>query len=142
MTRSPLLISLLAGLTLASAAAAANPELVLVASARSPLAQMTVADARKLFLGLPMAVHGLTIRPVRNLSDGVVTEMFMQKVMFMSSDDYERQIHTRVSRMGASSPASYDEFAGLMAALEQDPLTVSYMPRDRAGRALKILGEP
>lgn len=142
MTRALLLISVLTGLALASTAAAADPELVLVASARSPLAQITVVDARKLFLGLPMTFHGLTIRPVRNLSDGVVTEMFMQKVMFMSAEDYERQIQTRVSRTGGSPPAGYGEFTRLMAALEQDPLTVSYMPRERAGRALKILGEP
>lgn len=142
MTRSLFLITALAGLAIASIEAAADPELVLVASARSPVAQITVADARKLFLGIPVTVHGQAIKPVRNLSDGLLSEMFMQKVMFMSSEDYERQIETRVSRTGGGRPASHGDLSGLTAALQRDPLAVSYMPRSQAGSGLKIVGEP
>ncbi|MBS1191023.1 MAG: hypothetical protein H6R10_2815 [Rhodocyclaceae bacterium] len=137
------LIAALAGLA-ATGLSIAGPEVVLVASKRSPVGQMAVAEARNLFLGLPVGVGGQALKPVRNTADGVVTEAFMQRVMFMSAEDYERQIRTRVTRSGGSRPAAYGDLTEVTTVLQRDPLAVTYMERSQAKHSpgLKIIGEP
>lgn len=143
MPRPLFLIAVLA-CQIPAGAAIADPELVLVASSRSPVVNLTVPDARKLFLGSPVLINGQLLRPVRNIADALVSEMFMQKVMFMSTEDYERQIRSRVSRTGGGRPPAYDDMGELIVALQRDPLAVTYMPlsQARARPGLRILGEP
>lgn len=119
-----------------------EPSLVLVASAHSAIQRLTPDETRKLYLGIPMIVDSQRIRPLRNNADPMVQEMFMQKVMFMSTPAYERQILSRVFRMGGTRPPEYAEVNALIKALERDPAAVTYLPRELATRpGLKIVGE-
>lgn len=111
---------------------AASSRLVLVTNAQSPIHQMTPDEARKLYLGMPMVVDGKLIHPLRNNSDTTMQEMFMQKVMFMSTQAYERQILSRVFRTGGNRPPVYTEIPELLKALESDRNAVTYLPRDTA----------
>ncbi|MEN6586857.1 MAG: hypothetical protein ABFE02_12525 [Sulfuricella sp.] len=111
---------------------AAGARLVIVTSAQSPIHQMTPDEARKLYLGMPMVVDGKLIHPLRNNSDATMQEMFMQKVMFMSTQAYERQILSRVFRTGGNRPPVYTEMPELLKALESDHNAVTYLPRDTA----------
>lgn len=122
----------------------AELRLVLVTSAQSAIPQLSAEEARKLYLGLPMVVDGQLLHPLRNNTDSTVQEMFMQKVMFMSTQAYERQILSRVFRQGGSRPPVYTEPGDLLRALESDRTAVSYMPRDMAitSPRLRIIGEP
>lgn len=122
----------------------AAPPLVLVASGQSPITRLTASEVRKLYLGLPLLVEGQTVKPLRNASDPLLTEMFMQRVMFMSSEAYERQILTRVFRAGGSRPPIYRQHQELLLALSRNPMAVTYMLRDQAAAipALRIVGEP
>lgn len=137
------LIAALAGIIAASPAQAGGPDLVVVASKRSPLMPMTVAEVRKVFLGIPATLNGQGVKPLRNLSDRMVAETFMQRVMFMSTQDYERRIEARVARTGGGRPPAYDDFSELAAALLRDPQAITYMPRRQAGSdsGLKVVGE-
>jgi len=116
--------------------------LVLVASAHSAIRQLSADETRKLYLGMPTIVDGQRVRPLRN-ANPKVQEMFMQKVMFMSTPAYERQILSRVFRMGGSRPPAYAELRELLAALERDPAAVTYLPREIAVArpGLKIVGD-
>jgi hypothetical protein len=120
-----------------------EPSLVLVANAHSAIQKLSADEARKLYLGVPMIVDSQRVHPLRNNTDPVVQEMFMQKVMFMSTPAYERQVLSRVFRMGGTRPLVYDQLRELLKALERDPAAVTYLPRElvtaRAG--LKIVGE-
>jgi hypothetical protein len=121
----------------------AGSSLVLVASARSVIRQLSPEETRKLYLGVPMLIDSQRVHPLRNNSDPTVQEMFMQKVMFMSTPAYERQILSRVFRMGGTRPQAYAELRELLKALEGDPAAVTYLPRDVAAArpGLKIVGE-
>ena len=122
---------------------AAEPALVLVASAHSAIQRLSPDETRKLYLGIPMIVDGKRVRPLRNNTDPLVQEMFMQKVMFMSTPAYERQILSRVFRMGGTRPAAYGDMNELLKAIEADPAAVTYLTRERAAArpGLKIVGE-
>jgi hypothetical protein len=121
----------------------AGSSLVLVANAHSAIQKLSPEETRKLYLGMPMLVDSQRVHPLRNNSDPTVQEMFMQKVMFMSTPAYERQILSRVFRMGGTRPMAYDELRELLKALEKDPTAVTYLPRDVAAArpGLKIVGE-
>jgi len=113
--------------TVHAAQAQAKPYLVLVANEKSPLQKLTTAQARKLFLGEPLRIAGKTIVPLRNTSDPLLQEVFMQRVMYMATETYERQILNRVFRTGGQRPPIYSDFQELLHTLQGDPLAVSYM---------------
>lgn len=134
---------LLAGLGPARAWPGGSP-LVLVAGSQSPLTRLSTQEARKLYLGLPILLEGRAVKPLRNATDPTLTEMFMQRVMFMSTEAYERQLLTRVFRAGGTRPPVYDDPRELLQALAQSPTAITYMTRERAlaTPGLKIVGEP
>lgn len=117
--------------------------LVLVANAHSAIQRLSPGETRKLYLGIPMIVDSQRVHPLRNSTDPTVQEMFMQKVMFMSTPAYERQILSRVFRMGGTRPVAFAEMRELLKALEKDPAAVTYLPREFATTrpGLKIVGD-
>jgi len=123
---------------------AAGTRLVLVTSAQSPIHQLAPDEARKLYLGMPMMVDGKLIHPLRNNSDMTVQEMFMQKVMFMSTEAYERQILSHVFRSGGNRPPVFTQIPELLKALNSDRNAVTYLPRETAlsKDGIRIILEP
>lgn len=140
-----LFLMLLVGMLSSPSLHAQTPEssLVLVANARSVIKQLSPAEVRKLYLGVPMIVESHRVHPLRNNTDSMVQEMFMQKVMFMSTPAYERQILSQVFRMGGTRPLVYVEMRDLLRALETDPAAVTFLSRELATTrpGLKIVGE-
>jgi hypothetical protein len=116
--------------------------LVFVTSSKSTTPALTASDIRKLYLGVTLLANEQIIKPLRNNSDDYLREVFMQKVMFMSTPTYERQILSRVFRMGGIRPPVYNNLDKLIDALEADPSTLSYMSRKDAQATpdIKIIG--
>lgn len=127
-----LLFAFLLGVALSLPAPADELRLVLVASAKSQLAGMTPAEVRRLYLGIPIVKDGKEVIPVRNTSDPKIQEVFLQRVLFMSAHAYERQMTARVYRSGGNRIRDYNDFRKLVAALEEDPRSVTYMPHEAA----------
>ena len=116
-----------------SVALAADHDLVLVVSSASSIVNpLKAAEVRKIYLGISMFNEGQPIKPLLNYSDNYLQEVFMQKVMFLSTPAYERQILSRVFRMGGTRPPVYAEIKNLLGALKDDPDTITYMYRDEA----------
>lgn len=122
-------------------ALAAGPDLVLVTSKTSTIGLLTTDEVRKLYLGIPMFNEGQTIKPLLNYSDGYLQEVFMQKVMFMSTPAYQRQTLSRVFRIGGNRPPIYIGLHPLLNALKADSKTLTYMYSDEANAhpELKII---
>ena len=122
---------------------AVDKHLVLVASTKSPISTLTATEARKLYLGMPFRVDGKTITPLRNTSDSLLQEVFMQRVMYMATETYERQILNRVFRMGGERPPIHADPRELIAALRSNFLAISYMWQEAAVAVpgIKIVGE-
>lgn len=144
MTRLILILLMVLTATPPLYASAGDRRLVLVAGAQSLVPALSADEVRKLYLGMPMMVAGYPIHPLRNNADETVQEMFMQKVMFMSTPAYERQILGRVFRAGGNRPQVYTETQDLVKELENDRTAISYLPKDvaLATPGLKIVGEP
>lgn len=125
-----------------TASAQAEQKLVLVASAQSPIQTLKLADVRKLYLGVPLVLNDTEITPLRNMADTDMQEVFMQKVMYMSSRAYERQILNRVFRSGGHRPEVYTKDADLAEALSTNLFSISYMWEDSVlvSSRLKIVG--
>lgn len=122
-----------AGLAMHAAAVPAADTGVLVAPVSSPVATLPPADVRKAYLGVPVTINGETLLPLRNTSDPVLEEAFLQKVLFMSRDAYERLLLTRVMR-GGVRPGSYDSETQLLNALTANRATITYMWENKSGK--------
>jgi hypothetical protein len=114
-------------LCLAAPARPASQAVVLVVRADSPVRELDSVSVRKLFLGLPVLVNGSPLRPLRNRSDALLDEIFLQQIVAMSQSNYDRQILIGVNRQGWLRPAEYDRISDLVAALKADPNAVSFM---------------
>ena len=109
----------------------AQRSLLLVCSADSTLSSLSNEDIRKVFLGVPVEKDGVRITPLLNTSDSHMTEVFLQKIIFMSRPDYERQLLSRVFRLGGKRPPEYENIPELINALHRSPGSVAFMWSDQ-----------
>ncbi len=118
-------------LSLASSALAIEAdglrELVLAASSQSNIPKLSLQETRKLYLGVPVEKNGKTIKPLLNVSESLLFEVFLQKVTFMSSDAYEKQVLAIVFRLGGQRPQAFHDRQTLNAALLEHPDSVTFM---------------
>lgn len=121
-------MTLMAGI--APAVVFAEQKLVLVVSSESSLAELKPGELRKLFMGLPVSKQGHVIKPLRNMSDERLNQVFLQKVVYMSEGRYEHHLIARVFRIGGVRPAQFESSQSLTQALAEDPMRVSYMWED------------
>lgn len=106
--------------------------MVTVTGAQSKTTSLTQQEVRRLFLGETLFKDGERLIPLLNIGDPLLYEVFLQKVIFMSARNYERQVLSRVFRMGGKRPAAYTDDAELLEALRNEPGRVSYMWEDLA----------
>jgi hypothetical protein len=125
------------------ARAADDGRLVLVASVNSPIATLSPGDVRRLYLGIPITYAGREIAALINAETPTVKEMFLQHVLFMSAQAYERQLSARLYRAGGNRIPEFTDLRPLLDSLASDPLAVTYMQSETAARhpRIKILGE-
>jgi hypothetical protein len=121
------LLTLLVILCLAAPARPASETVVLVVRADSPVHELDSVSVRKLFLGLPVLVPGSPpLHPLRNRSDARLDEIFLQQIVAMSPESYDRQILNRVNQ-GGLRPTEFTSLTDLTAALSADPDAVTFM---------------
>lgn len=117
--------------------------LVLVSGAISNVPQLTPNEVRKLFLGVVLTKDGQRIEPLLNATDPLLNEVFLQKIIFMSGDNYQRQLNARIAATGDPRPQEYSDRWQLISALRTRHGSVSFMwnndVRIRAG--LKVVQE-
>jgi len=123
---------------------AADRAAVLVVSADSPLTTLEPIEMRKLFLGLLVSRDGRPLRPVRNVSDERLGQVFLQHVVAMSQTAYDRRILSQVLQQGRPRPQEIKSPEQLLKALAADPLAVSYMwtkdvPQTARFRIVRVL---
>jgi hypothetical protein len=107
--------------------AAEERRLVLVTASTSKITPLSSAEVRKLFLGLAVTQNSLRLEPVRNASDSLLNEVFLQKIIFMSAQNYERQLMSQVFRLGGHRPIHYIDAEKLVTFLHDTPGALSYM---------------
>jgi len=121
------LLTIILILCLAAPARPASQAVVLVVRADSPVRELDSVSVRKLFLGLPVLINGSPLHPLRNRSDVLLDEIFLQQIVAMSQSNYDRQILIGVNRQGWLRPTEYHSLSDLVDALKADPNSVSFM---------------
>lgn len=106
---------------------AADRQVVLVVSADSPVLQLEPIEVQKLFLGWPVVRDNHTLRPLRNVTDAVLSDIFLQYVVAMSQSAYDRRILRQVLQYGRPRPLEITNRADVVKSLTADRYAVSYM---------------
>lgn len=110
----------------ASMVHAEEQRIVIVASAGSGIIAISAKEVRRAYLGASIVLDGIEIKPLRNQTDKFAGEVFLQKVLFMSAEAYERQLHARAFR-GGRTPMAFENLKDLLAALQNDNATITFM---------------
>lgn len=127
LTVRRLICILLLSIGLFGPALPATQTVVLVVRADSPVKDLNSVTLRKLFLGVPVLIDGKSLHPIRNRSDERLDDIFLQQVVAMSQQAYERQILVGVNRQGWLRPAEVYDLDRVTEALYADPQAISYM---------------
>src|SRR5450631_4252372 len=117
---------LLAAFALPSMVYAEEQRIAIVASAGSSFKAISVKEVRRAYLGASVVLDGVEIKPLLNKTDKLTGEVFLQKILFMSAEAYERQLIARVSR-GGSRPKAFENLTDLLAALQNDNSAITFM---------------
>ncbi len=117
--------------------------ITIVASTGSGIKAISAKEVRRAYLGATIVLDGVEIKPLRNQTDKLAAEVFLQKVLFMSAEAYERQLLARAFR-GGSYPKAYDNLIDLLAALQKDHSTITFMLYETAIKTpgVRIIGNP
>lgn len=118
---------LLVGIWQAATPAAAEPQLVVVAGAHSKIDSLSAVEVRRLYLGIPVSSHDHEVVPLRNNAETSLQEVFLQRVVFMSAQAYERHMVAKVFRAGGTRIRECTTLSELIETLANDPWAVTYM---------------
>jgi len=113
--------------SLSSTAIAIECPLLIVASRSSPVNALSRKMVRRLFLRVSYRTESGPLKPVRNISDAMLQEVFLQKILFMSKNTYRRILANRLVRLREAGPAEYRETDRLIQALYANPRLVSFI---------------
>jgi len=128
----------------AATPAFAEDQLLLIVSAKSSIEHLDSPQIRKLFLGLTVTHSGNRLRPLLNEADARMKEIFLQNVVSMSDDTYDRYGLRLSLQQGRAPPTAFKNVAVLMDAVASDISAVSFawkrdVERDSRIRVLRVL---
>lgn len=105
----------------------AQDRVVLVVGAASPIDTLTAFEVRKLFLAIDVFKDGRMIRACRNTSDPRVNDVFLQSVVGLSQERYERRLLANAFQFGTTRPDEYADVTRLLEVLQANPYAVTYL---------------
>jgi hypothetical protein len=132
---------LFAALLATPMAYAEEQRIAIVVNAESGITTISSKQVRRAYLGASIVLNGTEIKPLLNQTDQLATEVFLQKIMFMSAEAYERQLISR-SFQGGIRPRAYENLAVLLTALHSDNAAITFMPYETAinTSGIRIIG--
>jgi hypothetical protein len=136
------IIAILFAALLATPMAYADEQrIAIVVNAESDITTISSKQVRRAYLGASIVLNGIEIKPLLNQTDQLATEVFLQKIMFMSAEAYERQLISR-SFQGGIRPKAYENLAALLAALHKDNAAITFMLYEAAinTSGIRIIG--
>ena len=125
-TRRNFLRLCVAAMCAARATASTNDAVVLVTAEPDPYFSLVSLQVRKMFLGFTVLHDGNALRPVRNRSDDLLDKIFLQHIMAMSAETYERRLLSLSLQQGRPRPVEVKSGAELVEALLRIPHSVSF----------------
>jgi hypothetical protein len=105
---------------------AQEQRIVIIAGADSHITALTAKEVRRAYLGASIVLNGIEIKPLRNQTNKLTEEVFLQKILYMSAEAYDRQLLARAFR-GGDRPKVYENLAELLDALQEDNAAITFM---------------
>jgi hypothetical protein len=105
---------------------AEEQRIAIIVGAKSSITTISAKEVRRAYLGASIVLNGIETKPLLNLSNKLAEEVFLQKVMFMSADAYERQLISRTFQ-GGIRPKAYESLPALLKELNNDNAAISFM---------------
>jgi hypothetical protein len=134
---------LLAVCALPSMVYAEEQRIAIIACAESGINAVSAKEVRRVYLGASVVLDGVEIKPLLNQTDKLAGEVFLQKILFMSAETFERQLLAQSFR-GGSRLKAYENLTDLVAALQKDKATITFMLYEKAINTpgIRIVGTP
>ncbi len=107
---------------------------VLVTATETPVEKFTNKELRLLYLGYPVTRGEQRFEPLINQSNETIYQSFLQKIMFMSEQSYNRKLVTRVFRHGGERPSSYKQRVLLISELKNNANAITFMVPNLAAK--------
>jgi hypothetical protein len=147
LSRRTFLQSFAAMLAGGAATAADGDAVVLITAEPDPDFTLATVELRRLFLGFVVYHDGHALRPVRNLSDERLDQVFYQHIVAMSREGYERRLLALSLQQGRLPPLIVRSTEELVQTLVSIPHAISFCwRRDIAGidalHEVRVLWEP
>lgn len=105
---------------------AEEQRVAIIVNAESDITAISAKEVRRAYLGASIVLNGIEIKPLLNQTDKLADEVFLQKVMFMSAEAYERQLISRTFQ-GGSRPKAYENLTALLNALHNDNAAITFL---------------
>ena len=118
-------------------------KLVLVATSDSPLNALEIQQARRIYLGGTLKVDDHQLQAIINFSDTELEQAFLQRVLFMSKELYQRRLTKLQFRSGSPVPPQINRSEDVLALLAEEKYRVSFVWESQAETepSLKVLAE-
>jgi hypothetical protein len=118
---------LLLSLPLCALPAWSADALVLVVRVDSPIQSLDSLQIRKAFVGLTVTADGSTVRPLINDSLPMLRTAFLQHIVGLSEQMYQRRTLTLALQQGRALPPAFTSQTELLRELAASPYAVTYM---------------
>jgi len=136
-------VTLLALMFAAHTTHATEQRMVLVSAANTAVQPLTLPELRRLYLGISVVQNDQILTPLRNGTEPLLYEIFLQKVIYLSARNYEYQLLSQIFRQGGQRPSLYHSEDELLAALKTESGAVNYMWANKAESlpSIRIIGD-
>jgi len=111
---------------------------VLVAGYASEIPPLSARELRQLYLGVPVIKEGAVVQPLVNRSDPELFELFLQKILHVSERYYDRQLLSRLFRLGSVPPKSFENEVELLRAVRESTDLVTFVEAEEASLSENI----
>lgn len=111
---------------------------VLVAAQDSPVQKISLLEIRRIYLGLEPSVDSRINRPVINLSDPVLYNVFLKNVMHMTERGFRRKTIKRIFRQGGEKVKQLKSHAEIVEHLKNNKNDVAFMDLKTAQQSSEI----
>jgi hypothetical protein len=123
---------------LQSVRALAADALVLVVRTDSPIQALDSLTVRKAFIGLTVSSNGFIVRPLINATQPSLQAAFLQHVVGLSEQMYERRALTLALQQGLAQPTKFEDQTELLRVLLANPYAVTFMWQSTASGIREI----
>jgi hypothetical protein len=120
--------------------AAEKEGLIVIVNEEGPLAEVSMEEVRHVYLGEKRFVEGTRLLPV-NFTEGPLKDLFLKKVVGMSSKEYKHHWIKKVFQEGLTIPTTMGSPIDIIEFVSMEKGAVAYLPAEWAEAILSGIAD-